>query len=215
MLTSCPSLATHHGDIPRSPTFSRSFSENSLHSSRQTDMETSQTVSRSKRSPRSPTNRPATADPSMLTSPRMVSFRPTTADGSSRNAIRLFSVDPSSPHAPPMKTSISIPDHSTPSENSLSSSPTRRRPRAQTNPPLLHRLSSSLFSPTAPKNSVFGPNMFTSSVSASNDSPRPSTNKKSVEVPKPQVGEESPDAYLERLLNVVSTAEIAGVLASR
>jgi hypothetical protein len=27
--------------------------------------------------------------------------------------------------------------------------------------------------------------------------------------------EESPDAYLERLLNIVSKAEIAGVLASR
>ena len=95
----------------------------------------------------------------------------------------------------------------------------RRRPRSQTNPPLLHRLSVGLFSSgpalTTKASGVFGPNMFTSSAMPLNESPRLSISKPSVEIPKPHVDEESPDVYLERLLSIVSKAEIAGVLASR
>lgn len=57
--------------------------------------------------------------------------------------------------------------------------------------------------------------MFTSSAMPLNESPRLSISKPSVEIPKPHVDEESPDVYLERLLSIVSKAEIAGVLASR
>jgi hypothetical protein len=68
---------------------------------------------------------------------------------------------------------------------------------------------------TTKTSGVFSPNMFTSSTTPTSDSPRPSLSRPPVEVPKPQMDEESPDAYLERLLNIVSKAEIAGVLASR
>jgi hypothetical protein len=57
--------------------------------------------------------------------------------------------------------------------------------------------------------------MFTTPVMPTSDSPRPSISRPPVEVPKPQIDQESPDTYLERLLNVVSKAEVAGVLASR
>lgn len=219
------SITAHNHDLPHSATLSRSFSESSvLHatgSPQQLITSISKEVPKGKRSPRSPSNRPATADPSAIISPRMVSFRPATADASSRNPVRFFSVDPSSPRPdpPPTQPSITIPHHSAPPENLSSSSPAQRRPRAQTNPPLLHRLSANLFSSgpaaTTKTSGVFGPNMFTSPAPSSNNSPRPSISKKSIEVPKPQMGEESPDAYLERLLAVVGKAEIAGVLASR
>jgi len=57
--------------------------------------------------------------------------------------------------------------------------------------------------------------MFTSSAVPMSDSPSLSISRSSVEVPKPRMDKESPGVYLERLLSVVSKAEVAGVLASR
>jgi hypothetical protein len=46
-------------------------------------------------------------------------------------------------------------------------------------------------------------------------SPWPSLNQSVVEIVKPQIGEESPEVYLNRLVAAVSKAEIATILASR
>ena len=87
---------------------------------------------------------------------------------------------------------------------------TTLRRRAQTNPPLLHRLSLNIFSfATSP------PSPIPQSVSTVN---LPSTS--SVEKLKPSVSksprdDESPAAYVRRLNSSVSKAEIAGILASR
>ncbi|KAK0208588.1 hypothetical protein DFS33DRAFT_1304463 [Desarmillaria ectypa] len=101
-----------------------------------------------------------------------------------------------------------------------------RRPRAQTNPPLLHRLSLSLlFSSSGPSLQPSSPftlvsNRLASASSSSsspaisnNNSPRPSLHK-NIDIPKPRVDDESPEVYLDRLCAVVSKAEMAGVLAS-
>ncbi|CCM00934.1 uncharacterized protein FIBRA_02981 [Fibroporia radiculosa] len=99
------------------------------------------------------------------------------------------------------------------------------RPRAQTNPPLLHRLSINLFgsSPTsstpyiAPNplyDSVVGPDILVASPSSSYESSRLSLTKRSVEIPRPRADEEPPEVYLQRLTEAVSKAEVATVLAS-
>lgn len=215
---------------PRSPRLSRSLSErgssHSPSSPRTTEFSIYETLPSPKRSPRSPMYRPATADSTAQPSPREPSLRPTTADASLRYPTGVFSADPSSlrPELPSMKPSITLPSQQMSSQDSHAShSPTsQRRPRAQTNPPLLHRLSVNLFSSSGPvsttkSSGVFGPNMFTSSspIASTSNSPRPSTSKKPVEVPKPHLDDESPEAYIERLLHIVSAAEIAGILASR
>ncbi|KIK71180.1 hypothetical protein GYMLUDRAFT_66390 [Collybiopsis luxurians FD-317 M1] len=88
--------------------------------------------------------------------------------------------------------------------------PPPQRPRAQTNPPLLRRLSMNLFSsssssplPPSPTPAVASPSPL-----------RISTTSKPASVPKPQMDEESPEIYLERLMVSVSKAEIGGILAS-
>lgn len=119
---------------------------------------------------------------------------------------------------------------------------TKRRPRAQTNPPLLNRLSMGLFpnsSPSLPSlprlsnpSSMFarphtsystlfsaskGRHMtFPSTESpSSNHSTGLSAEKRpSVEIPLP-TGDEQPFQYLRRLRAIVSKAEVAGILASR
>lgn len=98
-----------------------------------------------------------------------------------------------------------------------------RRPRAQTNPPLLHRLSLSLLfsgpsQPSSPFTLVSNRLASASSSSSSpvisnNNSPRPSLHK-TVDIPRPRMDDESPEVYLDRLCAVVSKAEVAGVLAS-
>ena len=210
----------HHGS-PRAQSLSRSISENvyphSPASLRLFDTNSSHPLPSPKQTPCSPRHRPATADPSLQFPARLELARPTTSHASSLTpAVRFFSVDPSSSRRPITSSPTSLYQDTHSQESSF---PTRRRPRSQTNPPLLHRLSVNLFSPgpaSMPKTSgVFSPNVFTSSTTPASDSPRPSISRPSVEVPKPQMDEESPDAYLERLLNLVSKADIAGVLASR
>ncbi|KAG5644739.1 hypothetical protein DXG03_007868 [Asterophora parasitica] len=130
------------------------------------------------------------------------------------------------------------------SEHGSTSQETRvpRRPRAQTNPPLINRLSlgwlpsSSSFSPPplpraslnsrpqTSESSFLGSSyrgrqnsspLFTEPSSSSNDSSRPSLEKGAVTiVPAPTGKEESPEVYLMRLQATVSKAEVAGILAS-
>ena len=103
-----------------------------------------------------------------------------------------------------------------------STSPAPRRPRSSTNPPLLHRLSINLFgsspgqSPVAShalvETSTRSPS--TSFSSSSRPSLSKSSPKASLEIPRPRPEEESPEVYVRRLTEVVSKAEIAGVLAA-
>ncbi len=113
------------------------------------------------------------------------------------------------------------PDHSsplapTPPQNSDVATPRRTvRPRSQTNPALLlNRLSANIFS--------FGSSSLSPPTSGANRvhqnhspgaSPRASTSKHPP--PKPRPNEESPVAYVDRLLGTISKADVASVLASR
>ncbi|KAJ3788950.1 hypothetical protein GGU10DRAFT_344691 [Lentinula aff. detonsa] len=93
---------------------------------------------------------------------------------------------------------------------SLSEAPSKR-PRAQTNPPLLRRLSMNLFSSSSLVN-----HQHPSSSTPISPSPSPLriSTTKTIQVPKPQLDEESPEVYLSRLMVSVSKAEIGGILAS-
>ncbi|KAF8649855.1 hypothetical protein AX16_005618 [Volvariella volvacea WC 439] len=87
------------------------------------------------------------------------------------------------------------------------------RPRAQTNPPLLRRLSMNVLShnillPSTSKSRGATPITITPSSST-----RPSM-ERLVSLPKPLEQGDSPTLYLNRLMSAVSKAEIAGVLAS-
>jgi hypothetical protein len=113
------------------------------------------------------------------------------------------------------------PDHSPPpppppQQNPAVATPRRTtRPRSQTNPAfLLHRLSANIFS--------FGSSSLSPPPSGTNRaqtnhspkaSPRTSTSK--LPPPKPRPDEESPVAYVDRLLGTISKADVASVLASR
>ena len=93
--------------------------------------------------------------------------------------------------------------------------PTKSRPRASTNPPLLHRLSMTLF-PSSPPIPALPHTQLTGSPDASTiSSPRPSTSKQSIDIPKPRINEESPKQYVNRLTDTVPKSDIATVLASR
>ncbi|KAK0481886.1 hypothetical protein IW261DRAFT_1472874 [Armillaria novae-zelandiae] len=156
---------------------------------------------------RRPTRRPTTADP--LNSSHVV--------GSLFTDSARFTTSPLSDTSPPpplpQRQDLEPPEFY--NQN--------RRPRAQTNPPLLHRLSLSLlFSGPSQPSSPFTlvSNRFTSASSSSsspaisnNNSPRPSLHK-TVDIPRPRMDDESPEVYLNRLCAVVSKAEVAGVLAS-
>jgi hypothetical protein len=111
------------------------------------------------------------------------------------------------------------PDHPSP----LASAPTQppdvaprraARPRSQTNPAFLHRLSANIFSfgssPLSPPTSGANRVHINNSPAAS---PRASTSK--LPPPKPRLNEESPVAYVDRLLGSISKADVASVLASR
>lgn len=131
--------------------------------------------------------RPATADASIPPSPQ---FMPNSAFTSSPLA------------SPTLEKGETLPDP-----------PPSRRPRAQTNPPLLRRLSMNLFSSPSPSSNhgVTSPSTSTSAI----QSPLRASTSKPNPVPKPHVDEESPEVYLTRLMVSVSKAEIGGILASR
>ena len=87
---------------------------------------------------------------------------------------------------------------------------TTSRRRAQTNPPLLHRLSLNIFSfATSP------PSPHLQSVSTVDLPPTPSVEKLKPSVSVSPRDDESPTAYVRRLISSVSKEEIAGILASR
>ncbi|KAF9044873.1 hypothetical protein BDZ89DRAFT_1058971 [Hymenopellis radicata] len=131
--------------------------------------------------------------------------RPVTADPPSTSNPRSLFLD--APSSQPRRPSTQ--------ESSLSP---QNRPRANTNPPLLHRLSLSIFSSSASslqphtlldqQNSPAG-----SPVISQRNSPRPSLSKPTTIPPKPR-DDETPEDYLLRLRASVSKADIAGVLAT-
>ncbi|KAF9270381.1 hypothetical protein L218DRAFT_888854 [Marasmius fiardii PR-910] len=140
---------------------------------------------------RRPSHRPATADPS---SPP--SFLP---DGP-----KPLTSSPLSTPPPVVDSSF----HSQQEQTALRQNTSEfLRPRAQTNPPLLHRLSLNLFSsppplPLPPSPSVTRPPT------------RSLTSKQPIAIPKPHTDEETPQIYLSRLEAAVSKSEIASILAS-
>ena len=89
------------------------------------------------------------------------------------------------------------------------------RARASTNPPLLHRLSMNLFSSSPPIPALPHTQLTSSPEMSAVSSPRPSTSKQSIDIPKPRVDEESPKQYVNRLTETVPKSDIATVLASR
>jgi len=89
------------------------------------------------------------------------------------------------------------------------------RARASTNPPLFHRLSMNLF-PSSPPIPALPHTQLTSSPETSAfSSPRPSTSKRSIDMPKPRTDEESPKQYVDRLTETIPKSDTATVLASR
>ncbi|KAJ6604336.1 hypothetical protein DFH09DRAFT_1442722, partial [Mycena vulgaris] len=165
---------------------------------------------------------PTPTDNSGHVRPRRPSRRPATADSSVPSPSFLNSLPPPTPPPPLPSSPLSAakPDIRGPTAESSDSRPTPARPRAQTNPPLLYRLSMNLFSSSSsPSPSTRPPTLIhdspqnSPSISATN-SPRASFNKPPSVIPKPEIDHESPEIYLSRLLLAVSKAEVAGILAS-
>lgn len=146
------------------------------------------------------------APPTLSPPPPRRLHRPVTADSPSPSNTRSLFLDP--PSSQPRRPSTA--------ESSLSP---QNRPRANTNPPLLHRLSLSIFSSSG---SSLQPHTLLdqqhspagSPVISQRNSPRPSLSKPSNIPPKPR-DNETPEDYLLRLRASVSKADIAGVLATR
>ena len=93
--------------------------------------------------------------------------------------------------------------------------PSKPRPRASTNPPLLHRLSMNLFSSSPPIPALPHTQLTGSPDASTISSPRPSTSKQSIDIPKARIDEESPKQYVDRLTDTIPKSDIATVLASR
>ncbi|KAK7694550.1 hypothetical protein QCA50_001736 [Cerrena zonata] len=166
--------------------------------------ETSPTESKFKR--RRP-RRPQTAD---------------TADSHRRRSSSLLHTAPPPLSSSPPSTQLSS---SPPTSLSSVSNQSTVRPRASTNPPFLQRLSINLFGspsissphPASPAPTPSSDQLVESPLSSPPGSARPSISrsKHSLEIPRPRQEEESPELYLQRLLEAVSKAEVATVLASR
>ncbi|KAH9857871.1 hypothetical protein C2E23DRAFT_151726 [Lenzites betulinus] len=162
-----------------------------------------------------PKGQPST---SLATRRRRGSHRPQTADGPASPRLSFFSEArplSSSPTSSPIPTPTEHPTHSHPPP-----SMPENRPRAQTNPPLLHRLSVNLFGSTSSNTptSASSPNVHegqaVTTPPSSLGSSRPSLSKPSVEIPRPRSDEESPEVYLSRLVEAVSKSEVASILAT-
>ena len=153
---------------------------------------------------------------------RRRSQRPQTADSPPATAPRLSFFSEARPFVS-SPTSSPIPTPQEPSTLPLPSGPSDTRARAQTNPPLLHRLSVNLFgsssSNTLTPTSTSSPNIHDGATvtppPSSLGSSRPSLSKPSVEIPRPNAEEETPEDYLQRLVEAISKGEVATVLASR
>lgn len=136
--------------------------------------------------------------------------RPSTADSAVDRSRALSFHEPSPATDKPALRSPRVP---VPSRHVDVATPQQvARPRSQTNPPLLHRLSANLFSFGSSSSSLSASRVNGAQVDSPEPSPRASMSKpRSI---KPQLNEESPAAYVDRLLSTVSKAEIASVLAS-
>ncbi len=111
---------------------------------------------------------------------------------------------------PPSKTrnSKELNDAQQPSHSDKAQTTSRRR--AQTNPPLLHRLSLNIFSfATSP------PSPNPQCVPILDLPTSPSIEKLRTSISKSARDGESPTAYVRRVVSSVSKAEVAGILASR
>ncbi|TFK94310.1 hypothetical protein K466DRAFT_657839 [Polyporus arcularius HHB13444] len=150
---------------------------------------------------------------------RRGSQRPQTADSGTSPRLSFFA------ESRPFMTSPTSSPLPTPQEQPVLLPPpphSEPRTRAQTNPPLLHRLSVNLFGGSSSNSqtptSTSSPNILDgqglASPPSSLGSSRPSLSKPSVDIPKPRADEESPEVYLQRLVEVVSKTEVATVLAS-
>ncbi|KAI1797784.1 hypothetical protein LXA43DRAFT_266533 [Ganoderma leucocontextum] len=146
--------------------------------------------------------RPQTADDTTVGGPRLSFFS---------EARPFISSPTSSPLATPLERPAPV----------FPAAPPEPRTRAQTNPPLLHRLSVNLFgssSNTHTPTSISSPNIHDAtamtSPPSSLGSSRPSLSKPSVEIPRPNSDEETPEDYLQRLVEAISKGEVATVLAS-
>ena len=123
---------------------------------------------------------------------------------------------PRSSHLATSTTFSSIPPQPlTDRAESFPLDPPKPRARASTNPPLLHRLSMNLFSSSPPIPALPHTQLTSSPETSAVSSPRPSTSKQSIDIPKPRVDEESPGQYVNRLTETVPKSDIATVLASR
>ncbi|KAJ7139815.1 hypothetical protein C8R44DRAFT_660419 [Mycena epipterygia] len=154
---------------------------------------------------------PARSDNSGHARPRRLSRRPATADSSARSP--HFPDSPPPPPLPPSPLPAVTPDIR--GTDAPEPHVPLRRPRAQTNPPLLYRLSMNLFSSSTSPSLTQPPSLLHDSPQNSPfESPRISLNKPPSVIPKPETDHESPEIYLSRLLLAVSKAEVAGILAS-
>jgi hypothetical protein len=138
--------------------------------------------------------------------------RPSTADSFGMSRARSFLLDGSHSETLPLRPPLRYQETFQPP---LSNIPSQCRPRAHTNPPLLHRLSASIFSSSPYSSTSNINNNYVSSPTASIDSPRTSLHNLPAKLLKPQSDEESPEVYLNRLSAAVSKADVAAVLASR
>lgn len=71
-----------------------------------------------------------------------------------------------------------------------------------------------LFSPSPPIPALPHTQLTSSPDASTVSSPRPSTSKQSIDIPKPRLDEESPKQYVNRLTETVPKSDIAAVLAS-
>ena len=167
--------------------------------------------SESRNRPLSPSLAASSPDLSLQTlqTPSPGRRRPRTAGSTADRSRTLSYVHPpdrSSPLAP-APTPPQNPDVATPRRAA--------RPRSQTNPAtLLHRFSANIFSfgSSTPSPPTSGTNRVHTNQSP-RASPRASTSKRPPSKPRPD--EESPVAYVDRLLGTISKGDIASVLASR
>ena len=154
--------------------------------------------------------------PTSVPASPVTSRRPATAGAPARCHARSMFIDV--PHlwtSSPMPTpSALIQENFRQSQSSDSDVQSTRR-HSQTNPPILHRLSLNLFSPSAPLPSPSTPSNAKSPAMSSSNSLNSSPNKHPFDIPKPLTDDESPEIYLTRLMSAVSKAEVAAILASR
>ncbi|KAL4069536.1 hypothetical protein J3A83DRAFT_4163569 [Scleroderma citrinum] len=157
-----------------------------------------------------PAHRPSTAG--AFPPPPRIMRRPNTADSSTRHRAKSF-FPLSSRAANTSKVPVATIDPDKPVARPGKSVPSNGRHRSATNPPLLHRLSVNLFSYSPTSGTKSGGFFTNGSPSPVTKSPRPSSSQIPAEHLKP-LAEESPVAFVQRLISHVSKADIAGILAS-